>query len=98
MGVLVPSTLKIASKINGKDVIVLIDGGLINNFPQSWLASHLGLTAQTAPHIKVTVCNGAQLQYGDECIQVSLQLGEAVFPVDLLLLPVFDTDVVLGVH
>lgn len=35
---------------------------------------------------------------GGECLQVPLKLGEAIFLVYLLLLPVFGADVVLGVH
>lgn len=38
-GKLVPSTLKIASSINGWDVIVLVDGGSKNNFIQLHLAT-----------------------------------------------------------
>lgn len=98
VGALVPSTLKLAGKINGKVVTVLIDGGSTNNFLQSRLASHLGLTVQAAPHLNVTIGNGAQLQCGGECLQVPLQLGEAIFPVDLLLLPVFGADIGLGVY
>ena len=48
--------------------------------------------------MKVTVGNGEILSYGGECQQVPLQLGEVIFPVDLLLLPVFGANVVLGVH
>ncbi|XP_039127559.1 uncharacterized protein LOC120263664 [Dioscorea cayenensis subsp. rotundata] len=97
-GALVPSTLKIAGIINGKRVTVLIDGGSTNNFLQTRLASHLGLTTHVASQLTVTVGNGEQLQCGGECLQVPLKLGEALFPVDLLLLPVFGADVVLGVH
>ncbi|XP_039129157.1 uncharacterized protein LOC120265351 [Dioscorea cayenensis subsp. rotundata] len=97
-GALVPSTLKLAGSINGKSVTVLIDGGSTNNFLQSRLTSHLGLTTHVASHLTVMVGNGEQLQCGGECLQVPLKLGEALFPVDLLLLPVFGADVVLGVH
>lgn len=33
MGVLVSSTWKLASRVNGKEVTMLIDGGSTNNFP-----------------------------------------------------------------
>lgn len=97
-GALVPSTLKIDGTIHGKRVTVLIDGGSTNNFLQTSLASHLGLTTRVAPHLTVTVGNGEQLKCGGECLQVPLKLGDALFQVDLLLLPVFGADVVLGVH
>lgn len=97
-GALVPSTLKIAGTINGKNITVLIDGGSTNNFLRTHLASHLGLTTHVASYLTMTVGNGERLQCGGECLQVLLKLGEALFSADLLLLPVFSADVVLGVH
>lgn len=97
-GFLVPSTLKITSTIFGKDAIVLINSGSMNNFIQTRWACHLTLPVQPSSHLKVTVGNGEILTCGGECLQVPLQLGEAIFPVDLLLLPVFGTDIFHGFH
>lgn len=93
-----PSTLKLTGSIHSKQVTVLIDGGSTNSFIQSRLAAHLGLVVQPSPHLRVTVGNGEALDCAGACSQVPLQLGEAIFPVDLLLLPIFGADVVLGVH
>ncbi|XP_039126949.1 uncharacterized protein LOC120263108 [Dioscorea cayenensis subsp. rotundata] len=97
-GLTIPSTLKITGKIHGKDVVVLIDGGSTNNFIQTRWAHHLNLPIQQSSHLRVTVGNGEVLTCGGECQRVPLQLGEVVFPVDLLLLPVFCAGIVLGVH
>lgn len=97
-GFTVPSTLKIAGKIHGKELVVLIDGGSTNNFIQTRWAQHLNLPVQPSSHLRVTVGNGEVLTCGGECQRVPLQLGDAIFPVDLLLLPVFGADIVLGVH
>ncbi|XP_039130202.1 uncharacterized protein K02A2.6-like [Dioscorea cayenensis subsp. rotundata] len=97
-GFLVPSTLKIAGKIFGKPVVVLIDSGSTNNFIQTRWAHHLSLPVQPSSHLKVTVGNGETLTCGGECLQVPLQLGDTVFQVDLLLLSVFGADIVLGIH
>lgn len=40
----------------------------------------------------------SSVECGGACLQVPIQLGTALFLVDLLLLPVFGTNVVLGVH
>lgn len=50
MGQIVPFTLKIAGAINGKEVIVLVDGGSTNNFVQTKLASYLNLIVQPSTH------------------------------------------------
>lgn len=97
-GYMVPSTLKIAGKIYGKELVVLIDSGSTNNFIQTRWANHLKLPVQPSSHLRVTVGNGEVLNCGGECQQVPLHLGDMVFPVDLLLLPVFGADIVLGVH
>ena len=97
-GQVVPSTLKLAGHINGKAVVVLIDGGSTNNFIQTRLATHLGLVVQTSPHLKVTVGNGDSLGCVGASPQVSLMLGQAQFKVDLLLLLIYGADLVLGVQ
>lgn len=51
-GQVVLSTLKIIDIINGKDIIVFIDGGSTNNFMQTKLANHLGLSVQPSYHFK----------------------------------------------
>ncbi|RVW75982.1 hypothetical protein CK203_052825 [Vitis vinifera] len=97
-GQLIRSTLKLAGSINGQSVVVLIDGGSTNNFIQSRLTKHLGLTVQTSPHLKVTIGNGDSLGCAGACSRVPLVLGEAYFAVDLLLLPIYGADLVLGVQ
>ncbi|XP_039121357.1 uncharacterized protein LOC120258078 [Dioscorea cayenensis subsp. rotundata] len=98
MGQLVPSTLKLAGTINGHNVVVLVDGGSTNNFIQSRLAAHLHLPIQASAHMRVTVGNGDALSCGGECIGVPLMIGGATFNVDLLLLPIYGADLVLGVQ
>lgn len=95
---LIPSSLKLAGTINSQEVVVLIDGDSTNNFIQSRLAGHLGLTVLLSPHIRVTAGNGESVGSGGQCRQVRLKLGAADFTVDLLLLPIYGTDLVLGVQ
>ncbi|XP_039137100.1 uncharacterized protein LOC120274627 [Dioscorea cayenensis subsp. rotundata] len=97
-GQLVPSTLKLSGFLNGQKVVILIDGGSTNNFIQSQLARHLGLPIQPSPQLRVTVGNGDSVDCAGTCHQVSLQLGEASFSVDLILLPIYGADIVLGVQ
>lgn len=96
MGQVVPSILKIDSSINGQEVIVLVDGGSTDNFVQSRLATHLNLVVQPSLRMRVTVDNGEALTCGGECAGVALWMGEATFTANLILLPIYSADVVLG--
>lgn len=98
IGQLVPSTLKLAAKINGHPVTLLIDGGSTNNFIHDQLASHLGLTIQPSQHLRVTVGNGESMTCAGLCSQVPLHVDQSTFLVDLLLLPIYGADIVLGVQ
>lgn len=97
-GHIVPSTMKLAGTINGRPVVVLIDGGSTNNFIQTKLAEHLNLPVQPLPHLRVTVGNGDSLNCAGTCLQVPLRLDDATFNVDLMLLPIYGADLVLGVQ
>nr|GEW68214.1 hypothetical protein [Tanacetum cinerariifolium] len=97
-GQLVPSTLKLFGNLNGRSVIVLVDGGSTNNFIQTQIAHHLGLPIQVSSHLKVTVGNIDTLGCAGMCQQVPLQFGTTCFSVNLLLLPIYGTDLVLGVE
>lgn len=98
MGRMVPSTLKLSGSIIGKEMIVLVDDGSMNNFIQSRLATHLNLTIQPSAHMRVTVSNGDALSCGSECLTVKLKLGAAIFDIDLIFLPIYNADLVLGVQ
>lgn len=95
---MVPSILKLISKIHGKNVVILIDGGLTNNFIQTRWTTYFELPIHPSPYMRVTVGNGVEFQCGGTCTQVPLQLGDTLFMLDLLLLPIFGADIVLEVH
>lgn len=93
-GVVVLSTLKLVDFINMQAITVLIDGGSTNNFIQTRLVIHLDLAIQPSPYLWVTISSKDMLSCAGQCLQVMLMLGDQVFPIDLLLLPVFRADVV----
>lgn len=97
LGHVVPSTLKVAGSINGQEVLILVDKGSTNKFIQSCLAGHLNLVLQPSAHTRVTVGNGEALTCGGECSIVSLKVEDAIFTVDLILLPIYGADLILGV-
>lgn len=98
IGQVVPATLKISGSINGHEVVILIDGGSTNNFIQTRLAMHLGLPVQPSAHLRMPVKNGDSVFCKGACVRVPLKLDRISFPVNLLLLPIYGIDVVLGVQ
>lgn len=82
--------------IHGYEVVVLIDGGLTNNFIQSKLVTHLGLTVKLSPHLHITVGNSQGLTWAGECSTVPFHFGQASFSMNLLLLPIYGADHILG--
>lgn len=62
------------------------------------MAEHLNLPVQPSPHLRVTVGNGDSLSCAGTCLQVPLRLDDATFNVDLMLLPIYGADLVLGVQ
>lgn len=69
-----------------------------SNFIQSRLATYLNLAVQPSTHMWATVRNGDALSYGGECSAIKLKLGDTIFAIDLILLPIYDADLVLGVQ
>ncbi|GJZ19340.1 ty3-gypsy retrotransposon protein [Tanacetum coccineum] len=97
-GQFVPMTLKIPGLLKKHHITVLIDGGSTHNFIQSRLVSFMGLTVQPSPHLRVTVGNGDSLNCGGFCAQSTLVMGQHDFTMDLLILPLYGADIVLGVQ
>lgn len=98
MGNVVPSTLKLAGSINGQEVLILVDGCSTNNFIQSCIISHLKLVVKPSSHRHVTIGNGEAHTCESECSGSSLKVGDAIFTVDVILLPIYSADYILGVQ
>lgn len=97
-GRLIPSTLRIASTMAKRPITVLVDGGSTHNFLQTSLATELGFVIHPSPHVTVTVGNGENLKCEGVCRNVPITMQGHRFLVDLYLLPIFGTEVVLGVQ
>lgn len=97
-GRLVPSTLRIPATISKTPITILIDGGSTHNFIQTRMAAHLGLPIQPSPCLNVTVGNGENLKCDGFCKNIQIKMNGHTFTIDLYLLPIFGTDLVLGVQ
>lgn len=93
-----PATLCLAAKLQGRDVVILIDGGSTHNFMQTRLAASLGLPIHKSTHLNVTVGNGDSIKCDGVCHDVKMLIQKEPFSFDLYLLPIFGANIVLGVQ
>lgn len=68
-----------------------------SSFIQSHLATHLKLVVQPSSHKCVTVGNCEAFTCGGECSVVPLKVGNTIFSVDLIFLPIYSVECVLGI-
>ena len=93
-----PETLRFVATITGHAVLVLIDGGSTHNFIQQAFADQLGLPQRPTSALRVMVGNGHHLTCTSLCEAVPIDLQNALFTVDLYVLPIAGANVVLGVQ
>ena len=91
-----PGTMRVWSRINHQDVLILIDNGSTHNFldVSSW--SSLKLPLSTQESFTVKVANGEVLRTQGACHEVNLKIQGQDLQVDLNVLSLGDCDVVLG--
>lgn len=94
----IPQTLRVMGHIRSNPISILIDSGSTHNFLQDRVAKQLGLVTEPAHSFKVLVGNGEELQCTTMCRDVSLQLGQHDFHLDLFVLPISGAELVLGVQ
>lgn len=95
---LAPKTLRFVATISGRDVVLLVDEGSTHNFIQQQLVTQLGLSSWPTTPLCVMVGNGQQLDCNSICEAISISIQAIEFWVDLYILPISDTNVVLGVQ
>ncbi|PNY02722.1 retrotransposon-related protein [Trifolium pratense] len=90
-------TMKIGGRLEGIDVVVLIDSGASHNFVSTKLTSALGLPITSMAERKIKLGDGHKVVSKGVCEGVALMLGEMKVVVDALVLDLGGLDVILGV-
>ncbi|PNX83132.1 retrotransposon-related protein, partial [Trifolium pratense] len=90
-------TMKIGGRLEGIDVVVLIDSGASHNFLTTKLTSALGLPITSMAERKIKLGDGHKVVSKGVCEGVALMLGEMKVVVDALVLDLGGLDVILGV-
>ena len=91
-------TMKLRGKIEGKEVIVLIDSGATHNFIHEALVEEKQLKITQGTKFGVTIGNGTRCLGKGICKRVKLKLRELTILADFLAVELGRVDVVLGMQ
>ena len=97
-GITTPQTLKIEGHIKKKRVIVLIDSGRPHNFIHCKIAKELNYFLYLTPICLVMVANRGTINCSRKCHNIKITMGEYVFNIPILSIPMGGVDVVLEVQ
>ena len=90
--------MRITGKIGKKDVHILIDSVSTHNFLDIHLAKRLGLSLTQVKPVMVDVADGNRLECDSMCKGLKWKLRHTTFITDVLLLPLGNCDMVLGIQ
>lgn len=97
MGITSPKTMRLLGSINGSGVVVMIDPGTTHNFVSSEAAQKLGITLTESKSFGVTLGTGEAVQGEGVCHGVVLELQGITIVEDFLILPLGNSDIILGI-
>ncbi|KAI3756033.1 hypothetical protein L1987_55845 [Smallanthus sonchifolius] len=92
------STMEITGSMGTRKLHILIDSWSTHNFIDASLATKLQCALQTVTPMKVTVANGNQLDCSHKCTDFKWMMQGVWFSADVLLIPLENYDMVLGVQ
>nr|GFC00293.1 transposon Ty3-G Gag-Pol polyprotein [Tanacetum cinerariifolium] len=96
-GTILPQTLRLPERIQNKDVVVLVDGGITHNIVDQELVNRLGLQVDPTVNFLVVVANWKKLACTGQVRNLSLIVQGCVISTDFFVLPVLACPIVLGV-
>ena len=74
VGLTNPGTMKVRGKIKDREVIILIDYGVIHNFISNKVVQELSLPTKTTSHYRVILGSGAAVKGKGVCEDIELKL------------------------
>ncbi|KAF3781050.1 hypothetical protein EJ110_NYTH35508 [Nymphaea thermarum] len=92
-----PDAMKVVGRVGNLDVLVLLDSGATHNFVGEHIADRLGSIVQEQSALRILVANGDSLPCTRRCTDVELTLQKVPFKVELLVVPLPNVDIILGV-
>ncbi|XP_042059529.1 uncharacterized protein LOC121804042 [Salvia splendens] len=91
-------TMRVTGRVGKKALHILIDSGSTHNFLDLHLAKKLGLTLTAVTPVSVDVADGNRLECNSMCKGLQWFLRGTAFLTDVLLLPLGNCDMVLGIQ
>ncbi|KAL4032435.1 hypothetical protein IC575_005508 [Cucumis melo] len=91
-------TMKVRGKLQGEDVIILIDCGATHNFVSEKLVKKLHIPTKKTAHYGVILGSGAAVQGKGVCEDLEVQLKNWTVKKDFLPLELGGVDVILGMQ
>ncbi|KAF3780321.1 hypothetical protein EJ110_NYTH39547 [Nymphaea thermarum] len=92
-----PDAMKVVGRVGNLDVLVLLDSGATHNFVGEHIADRLGSIVEEQSALRILVANGDSLPCTRRCTDVELTLQKVPFKVELLVVPLPNVDIILGV-
>ncbi|KAJ0491928.1 putative nucleotidyltransferase, Ribonuclease H [Helianthus annuus] len=92
------STMRVVGTIGTRQIQILIDSGSTHNFVNSKLALRMNCFTKGVPEMKVLVANGKELDCNQLCPDFQWLMQGVWFKTDVLLLPLENYDMVLGIQ
>jgi hypothetical protein len=93
-----PKTMRVLGRINGQQLVILIDSGSTHNFLDTNLAMKARILLDKDCRIRVKVANGKEVISEGKCSAVHLQLEKLTFKVDAYVIILAGCDMVLGIQ
>ncbi|XP_042009918.1 uncharacterized protein LOC121758578 [Salvia splendens] len=91
-------TMRVTGRVGKRAVNILIDSGSTHNFLDLHLAKKLGLQLTSVRPVMVDVADGNRLECDSMCKSLKWVLRNTTFTTDVLLLPLGNCDMILGVQ
>lgn len=98
MGLTNPKTMKMAEVVNGRTVVVMIDPGATHNFISTIAAQKLDIQPSESKRFGVALGTGEAVHGEGVCKGVLLELQGVSIVEDFLILPLGNSDLILGIQ
>ncbi|KAM0053973.1 putative nucleotidyltransferase, Ribonuclease H [Helianthus debilis subsp. tardiflorus] len=92
------STMRVVGTIGTRQIHILIDSGSTHNFVNANLASKIQCHTKEVPLMKVLVANGKEIDCHQLCPDFQWLMQGTWFKTDVLVLPLDNYDMVLGIQ
>ncbi|KAF3771893.1 hypothetical protein EJ110_NYTH59225 [Nymphaea thermarum] len=92
-----PDAMKVVGRVGNLKVLVLLDTEATHNFVGEHIADRLGSSIEEHLAFRILVANGESLSCTQKCTDVEITLQKVSFKVELLVVPLPNVDIILGV-